>query len=291
MKIELSGISKSYGDLKALDNVTLTLNNGIYALLGPNGAGKSTLMNILVSLLKADEGIITLDGISLAKQRNEYLKILGYMPQKQCLYEDFTLKDFLYYVGNLKGMKQKDIIERSAYLMKEVKLEDVFYKKIKTFSGGMKQRAMLAAALINDPLILILDEPTAGLDPMKRTEMQNLIASFAKDKIVLIATHVVSDVEFIANQFLFLKKGKLIYQDNRLNVVSMMETKIIELEVFMEEYAKIKEQYLISSIHYDKDKLIVRIIDVKNELTGLQVTPNISDAYLYLFRDEIHASI
>lgn len=140
-------------------------------------------------------------------------------------------------------------------------------------------------------MILILDEPTAGLDPMKRTEMQNLIASFAKDKIVLIATHVVSDVEFIANQFLFLKKGKLIYQDNRLNVVSMMETKIIELEVSMEEYVKIKEQYLISSIHYDKDKLIVRIIDVKNELTGLQVTPNISDAYLYLFRDEIHASI
>lgn len=291
MKIELSGISKSYGDLKALDNVTLTLNNGIYALLGPNGAGKSTLMNILVRLLKADEGIITLDGISLEKQRNEYLKVLGYMPQKQCLYEDFTLKDFLYYVGNLKGMKQKDIIERSAYLMKEVKLEDVFYKKIKKFSGGMKQRAMLAAALINDPLILILDEPTAGLDPMKRTEMQNLIASFAKDKIVLIATHVVSDVEFIANQFLFLKKGKLIYQDNRLNVVSMMETKIIELEASMEEYAKIKEQYLISSIHYEKDKLIVRIIDVKNELTGLQVTPNISDAYLYLFRDEIHASI
>ena len=183
-------------------------------------------------------------------------------------------------------MKKQEIISRSQYLVKEVKLEDVFYKKLSAFSGGMKQRAMLAATLINDPKILILDEPTAGLDPMKRMEMQNMIASFAKDKIVLIATHVVSDVEFISSKFIFLKEGHIILQGDRISILECLDQKVKEREITIEEYQKYKQANIVSSIYYRHDKLFARIIDDHDEYSGEVITPEISDVYFYLFRDE-----
>ena len=286
MKLEIKQLIKNYGSFTALDHISYTFENGIYALLGPNGAGKSTFMNILAMLLKETQGEIILDGKPLVKQKKSFLNMLGYMPQQQCLYEDFTLKDFMYYIGNLKGMKKQEIISRSQYLVKEVKLEDVFYKKLSAFSGGMKQRAMLAATLINDPKILILDEPTAGLDPMKRMEMQNMIASFAKDKIVLIATHVVSDVEFISSKFIFLKEGHIILQGDRISILECLDQKVKEREITVEEYQKYKQANIVSSIYYRHDKLFARIIDDDQEYSGEVVTPEISDVYFYLFRDE-----
>lgn len=286
MKLQIENLGKNYGDLQALSHLSITLENGIYAMLGPNGAGKSTFMNILATLLEKSEGEILLNGLPLDKQKTAYLDMLGYMPQQQCLYEDFTLKDFLYYIGNLKGMKKKEIIEKTAYLVKEVRLEEVIYKKLGSFSGGMKQRAMLAATLINDPAIIILDEPTAGLDPMKRLEMQNMIASFAKDKIVLIATHVVSDVEFIANTFLFIKEGSILLQGDRIEVLQCLEGKVKKKEITAEAYHQLKEQHLISSIYYEKDHLMARMIDLQDEITGNQLVPTISDVYYYLFREQ-----
>ena len=235
MKLSIHDLCKSYGDNKALLPLDLELNHGIYALLGPNGAGKSTLMNILATLIDPDQGSVTYDGREIRGSR-KYLKKIGYMPQKQCLYDDFTLEEQLHYLGRLKGMKKKDIVLRTEKMTRDVQLYDVLHDKIGSFSGGMKQRAMLAGAMLDDPELLILDEPTAGLDPMKRMEMQNMIAGLAKDKIVLIATHVVSDVEFIANRFFFLKKGRIVLQGSRSEVLRPLEHHIKVLPISQDVY-------------------------------------------------------
>lgn len=285
MKLEVSDCTKFYGNKCALKKVSFTLQPGIYALLGPNGAGKSTIMNILCTLLTQSEGKILYNDIEISKCKNEYSNNIGYMPQRPCLYEDFTLYDFLGYMGVMKGMKKNEIKERCSILVKQVELEDALHKKIKSYSGGMKQRAMLCVALLNDPLILILDEPTAGLDPLKRMQVQKIITEFSKDKIILIATHVVSDVEFIADKFLILKEGELIENTTRLNLVKMLHNKVLEVRTTVDGYRELEKKYKISSLRYDADCLIARIINPQKELSGELVSPNVSDVYLNLFGD------
>lgn len=286
--LEISELVKDYGNNRALDHTSFKLTYGIYALLGPNGAGKSTLINILCMLLDNDEGCIKYKGKDIKKCKKEYLSKIGYMPQEHCLYEDFTLQDYLYYIGNLKGMKKDAIQQQSKELARKVKLEDVFHKKLKGFSGGMKQRAMLCVALLNDPSILILDEPSAGLDPLKRMEMQKLIAELSKDKIIIFATHVVSDVESIADEYLILRKGKLLRKETRKQLVSILEHKVMEQEVDLLEYERLKTENKISNVRYDGDKMMIRIIEPKDKGKGIYVSPNIEDVYLYIF-DEEHA--
>lgn len=210
MKLEVKNLKKNYGSKEALKGISFTLTNGVYGLLGPNGSGKSTLMNILTGNLKATDGEVLCDNQEIGKMGIRYRELVGYMPQQQAVYPDFTAMQFLSYIAALRGMKKKYAKERIAYALDAVGLNDVRSKKIKTFSGGMKQRLLIAQAILDDPKFLIMDEPTAGLDPKQRVEMRNFISSLAKDKIVLIATHVVSDIDDISKEILLLKYGDLI---------------------------------------------------------------------------------
>lgn len=286
MELRVENLTKSYGDVTALNHFNLEFQPGIYGLLGPNGAGKSTFMNLLCLLKKANSGKILYNGKDICKLEEAYLKKIGYMPQYFCLYDDFTLEEYLYYIGALKGVPKRILKERVQRLAEEVLLVDVLGKKLKTFSGGMKQRAMLAQALLNNPEILILDEPTAGLDPQKRIEIRNLIARLGKDKIVLIATHVVSDVEFIANRIILIKKGEVLAVDSLTGLLEKMKDHVREIQVEEAQIKTLEKQHLVSNLHYVEGKLYARVILNKKSQVGDLVYPNLEDVYLYYFGGE-----
>lgn len=208
MKLSVSNLSKTFTNKKAVDQFSYDFENGIYGLLGPNGSGKSTLMRMLCDILKPTDGSITLDGVKTHDLDDEFRNILGYLPQDFGYYPQFTAYDFLMYFAALKGYNNKEAISKVEEVLQMVSLVDVKKHKIKTFSGGMKQRLGIAQALLNDPKILIVDEPTAGLDPKERNKFKNILARCAKDKIVILSTHIVSDVENIANKIIIMKDGK-----------------------------------------------------------------------------------
>lgn len=209
MELRFDSITKCYGDKMALHDFTYSMNEGIYALLGPNGSGKSTLMNVLSGVLRQTSGDIYLDGEEIQGMKERYRSILGYMPQSLGLYEDFSGLDNLRYFAQLKEVKKtkQELLEE----LLKVNLSEVATKKFRTYSGGMKRRLGVAVTLLNDPKIIIFDEPTAGLDPKERVRFREIVSELAKEKIVIIATHIVGDVESIAKEALFLKEGELIH--------------------------------------------------------------------------------
>ena len=286
-KLEIKGITKVYkkGAVKALDNFSVTLTPGVYGLLGPNGAGKSTLMNIITDNLNADGGEVVYDGENIKKLGKNYRSVLGYMPQQQGLYDDFTLNRFLWYMAALKGLKKKEAKEKITQLLETVNLTDTAHKKLGSFSGGMKQRALIAQALLNNPEILILDEPTAGLDPKERIRIRNFISEIAEDKIVLISTHVVSDIEFIAKEIILLKKGQLISHDSPNKLTKELENKVFEVEIQREDLKYFQDNYRVSNLCHNDNSIIVRIV-TDNPPTDCQYTtakPTLEDLYLYIF--------
>lgn len=286
-KLEIKNISKTYkkGTVKALDNFSVTLTSGVYGLLGPNGAGKSTLMNIITDNLNSDSGKVLYDGEDIKKLGKGYRSVLGYMPQQQGLYDDFTLNRFLWYMSALKGLKKKEAKEKITSLLETVNLTNSAHKKLGGFSGGMKQRALIAQALLNDPKILILDEPTAGLDPKERIRIRNFVSEIAEDKIVLISTHVVSDIEFIAKEIVLLKQGKLVSHDTCPNLVGEIENKVVEVEINREELKYFQNNYRVSNLYHNDDKIIVRLVTdnpPKNHKSTI-VKPTLEDLYLYVF--------
>lgn len=210
MELMIDRVSKHYKDKKAVDGISLKLETGVYGLLGENGAGKTTLMRMLCGILKPTNGTISFDGIDVSEER--YRAVLGYLPQDFGYYPEFTAMDFLLYFAALKGLPKGQAKRKAAELLTLVSLEDAGRKKIKTFSGGMKQRLGIAQALLNDPKLIVLDEPTAGLDPKERVRFRNLISDLGKDSIVLLSTHIVSDVEHIADKVLMMKDGQLVFQ-------------------------------------------------------------------------------
>ena len=210
MELSIDRLTKQYQNKIAVDRISLRLNTGIYGLLGANGAGKTTLMRMVCGILKPTSGTITFDGIDVSEER--YRSMLGYLPQDFGYYPEFTGEDFLLYMAALKGMRKPQARRKTVELLKLVSLHDVAKKKIKTYSGGMKQRLGIGQALLNQPKLLVLDEPTAGLDPKERVRFRDLIKDLGKDSIVLLSTHIVSDIEHIADDILMMKSGQLIYQ-------------------------------------------------------------------------------
>lgn len=210
MELIIDRVSKQYKNKIAVDRISVKLRQGVYGLLGANGAGKTTLMRMLCGILKPTSGTITFDGVDVSEE--QYRAVLGYLPQDFGYYPEFTAMDFLLYLAALKGIPKVQAKRKANELLALVSLDDVGRKKIKTFSGGMKQRLGIAQALLNDPKLVILDEPTAGLDPKERVRFRNLIETLGKDSIVLLSTHIVSDIEHIADQVLMMKDGQLIFE-------------------------------------------------------------------------------
>lgn len=210
MELRIDRLTKCYKNKIAVDRVSLNLHEGVHGLLGANGAGKTTLMRMLCGVLKPTEGTVSIDGVDVSEEN--YRAILGYLPQDFGYYPEFRGIDFLMYMAALKGLPKETAKRRTSELMELVGLKDVERKKIKSYSGGMKQRLGIAQALLNDPKLLILDEPTAGLDPKERVRFRNLIENLGKDSVVLLSTHIVSDIESIANDVLIMKAGQLIYE-------------------------------------------------------------------------------
>ncbi len=287
MKLEMKKLTKYYEKHCALDNINLTLTNGIYGLLGANGAGKSTLMNLIADNISRTSGNIFFNGIEILELGKNFRKKLGYMPQQQGFYDQLSARAFLIYMASLKGISRKEAKKLSDYLLKVVNLEEQAHKKIGGFSGGMKQRILLAQALLGNPDILLLDEPTAGLDPKERIRIRNFISEIAENKIVLISTHVVSDIEFIAKEIILLKSGQLVSQDTCNNLTKAIEHKVFEVEIDKENLKCFQNNYRVSNLYYNDDKIIVRVVtdNPPTEYKMQEVKPTLEDLYLYVFEE------
>ena len=285
MKLVIRGLNKSYGSKAALQDFHAVFENGIYGILGPNGAGKSTLMNILTDNLLRDSGRILCNEKEITKMKEQYRKIMGYMPQQQQLYDSFTVNHFISYMGTLRGMNKKEINRRMEELLPLLNLNEVRRKKIKELSGGMKQRVLLLQALLDDPQILILDEPTAGLDPKERIRIRNLISDLSGDKIVLIATHVVSDIEFISKEILLMKNGRVVDKDCPEALQKKIAGKVFEIRIVQEELNQVKKEFEISNLFRTEGEIVVRVIseECPTAYRWTEVSPTLEDVYLYEF--------
>ena len=289
MRLELKNITKTFGSVTALDNFSMTFETGIYGILGANGAGKSTMINLITDNLKRDHGQkggeILFDGEDILKLGSRFRKLIGYMPQQQGYYEDFSVKAFLKYMASLKGLSRKEAEKQIGELLEVVNLTDKAHEKIGGFSGGMKQRVLLAEALLGDPKILILDEPTAGLDPKERISIRNYIAGLSKDKIILFATHVVSDIECISDQVLLIKKGRLIKTGTPQKLIQDMRNKVSEIACPADEVEAFQKRYKVGNIRQSSEGLVLRIVgdDLPPEFERINSYINLEDVYLYYF--------
>ena len=242
MKLEIENLTKRFQDVAAVDGVSCTLTTGVYGLLGVNGAGKTTLMRILCTLLKPTGGRILWDGKDIFELDGVYRRVLGYLPQDFGFYPDFTVRDYLRYISSIKGLRPVAARQRTALLLQQVGLEKAENKKMKKLSGGMKRRVGIAQAMLNDPRILILDEPTAGLDPNERIRFRNLISELAQDRLVLLSTHIVSDIEYIANEILLMKDGKICIAGTTEELTAGMPEQVWRVSVPRNEAASYTKQ-------------------------------------------------
>lgn len=283
MKLEIIDLRKEYGQKKALDGISLTLEAGIYGILGANGAGKSTMLNILTDNILRTSGQVLCDGTEILKLGKAYREKLGYMPQQQGGYEQMTGKAFLLYMASLKGVPRKHAKVQVDELLNRVNLSDVSRKRIGSYSGGMRQRLMLAQALLGNPEMIILDEPTAGLDPKERIRMRNFITELSKDKIVIFATHIVSDIECIADDVIILHDGKIVRNDTPQNLIDEIKTHIFEIRCNKSDIDKLKNKYPYGNIIQKRDGLVYRIAEehIPEGFYSVNEDINLEDVYMY----------
>lgn len=283
--LEIKNLNKKYGDLTVLQNINLTLENGIYGLLAPNGAGKTTFMKILATLSIPNAGQVLWNGEDIFKLDYQYRNILGFLPQDFGYYHDYSPKKYLEYLAVLKGLKKEQIARQVPKWLKVVGLEDVVNKKMKKFSGGMIQRVGIAQALLNDPKILILDEPTAGLDPKERVRFRNVLPELSKDKIIILSTHIVSDVESVANKIIMLKDGNIFCNDKIADITKMLDGKIYEAEVDEAGYSDLKESHQILTLRQTGGGTYVRFVcETGNSFIGDKSEAVLEDVFLYLYQ-------
>ena len=287
MELSLDRLTKHYGSKIAVDCVSASLKPGVYGLLGANGSGKTTLMRMMCAILEATSGEVLFDGENVTDMGADYRNILGYLPQDFGYYPNYSAAEFLQYISALKGIPKDIARQRIKELLEVVDLSHVASKKIKTFSGGMKQRIGIAQALLNQPQVLILDEPTAGLDPKERVRFRNLISDYSGDKIVILSTHIVSDIEAIADEVMLMKKGKFVFQGTIPQLVEKASGKVWELTVSPEETRMWRDKVTVANLRHEGDKVILRIIsDTIPAEDAVPCEVSLEDLYLYYFPTE-----
>lgn len=290
MKLKIDGISKQYVYKQALKNFSLELTEGVYGLVGPNGSGKTTLLRIIADVLEPTEGKITVDGIDKNRLDEKYRELLGYLPQDCGFYKNFTAYKFLIYIAALKGLDKGLASEKSMELLKVVNLENEANKKIGTFSGGMRQRLGIAQSLLNDPKILILDEPTSGLDPKERIRFRNLISEISGDRIIILSTHIVSDIEYIAKEVILLKEGQLIRKEQPEALLRELNGKVWSACIPESALVELERDYRIGNVVRKGNGIEVRIIsDTKPIPNAVLQDSRLEDMYLYYFDEEVEA--
>ena len=248
MALILDGLTKTFSSFPAVNNLSYTMDTGVYGLLGVNGAGKTTLMRMLCTLLTPTSGTITWDGQDIFSLGSAYRNLLGYLPQDFGYYPDFSVQDYLLYIASIKGLRPATARQRMQNLLEQVGLTQVRRQKMKKLSGGMKRRAGIAQAMLNDPKILILDEPTAGLDPKERIRFRNLISELAENRLVLLSTHIVSDVEYIADQILLMKDGSLVHHGTSQQLLAAAPTQVWTCTVPRAQADQLLHQYPVVNL-------------------------------------------
>lgn len=287
MQLTIQNLTKQYGSKTALNKLNITLNNGIYALLGPNGAGKTTLINMLVGTLQPTYGEILCNGKSVLNCEQDYLSQIGYLPQSPSFYKQFSAEDFLSYMCLLKDIPQKQIPSKVNELLESVNLSDVRKKKLGAFSGGMRQRIGIAQALINDPSLLILDEPTAGLDPKERMRFRNILSKLSRDRIIILATHIVSDVEYLADWVILLKEGNLVSIKKPPELLEEIKSDVWGFSVTEDEIETYINTFGVSSATYKEGMYHLHLVS-KGKPTehAVNVPPTLNDVYLEYFGED-----
>lgn len=282
MEFELQKVTKKYESKVAVDNLTLKLNPGVYGLLGANGAGKSTLMKMICSVLKPTSGKILFNGTDIHQLGEQYRNILGYLPQNFGYYSTFTAKDFLLYIAAVKGIPKKQAVQRMHELLELTSLSDVANKKIGQFSGGMKQRLGIAQAMLNNPNLIVLDEPTAGLDPKERVRFRNLISDFSKNNIVILSTHITSDVEYIADKIFLIKNGKIDIDGTVEELNNSMNGKVWKCILPYNNIEVMQKKYCVVNIKNESNLVELRVVSDTMPCSEAEtVSATLEDLYLY----------
>jgi ABC-2 type transport system ATP-binding protein len=285
MSLVITNLTKQYNKNKiGLSDYSITINKGVLGLLGPNGAGKSTLMKIIATISKPTEGTLFLDGEDIVKNPDRIRKLLGYLPQDFGVYPNLNAYEFLEYIAAMKGVGGKDLRKRIDMLLEGVNLTADAKRPIGTYSGGMKQRIGIAQAMLNDPKVLIFDEPTVGLDPEERMRFRQLISDLADDCIIILSSHIVSDIETIADEVAIMKNGLLLGKAVQPDIIKQVEGRVFEILIDNNELTALKGKHLVVNTIRQKDKVSVRYITKNNvqEPGSIPVTGNLEDAYLFL---------